>query len=88
MANSIDPKQEQRVWSRVMAAQTGSAAPCVRSLSEALRRACCEERCAAELYRRYAARGGEYASLLGGMAERAEQNAQTLLCVLQSVLCV
>lgn len=65
-----------------------SAAPCVRSLSEALRRACCEERCAAELYRRYAARGGEYASLLGGMAERAEQNAQTLLCVLQSVLCV
>ena len=26
MANSIDPKQEQRVWSRVMAAQTGSAA--------------------------------------------------------------
>ena len=43
---------------------------------------------AAELYRRYAARGGEYTCLLSGMAERAEQNAQTLLCVLQSVLCV
>ena len=169
MANCIDPRQEQRVWSRVMAAQTASAPepdacerlsrrdapifdegaalelytaqlraaatyrvlasmargcarqslmrlaegkrcearrlaaayfvmtgvkpcpdrpkpPCVSCLNEALRQAYREERCAAELYRRYAGRGGDDACLLENMAKRACENAQTLLCILQSTL--
>lgn len=169
MANCIDPRQEQRVWSRVMAAQAASAPepdacerlsrrdapvfdedsalelytaqlraaatyrvlssmargcarqslmrlaeekrceakrlaaayfvmtgtkpcpdrprpPCVSCLNEALRQAYREERCAAELYRRYAERGGDHACLLENMAKRACESAQAVLCILQNTL--
>ena len=60
--------------------------PCVSCLNEALRQAYQEELCAAELYRRYAARAGAHACLLERMAERACENAQLLLCTLEQSL--
>ena len=60
--------------------------PCVQCLAEALRQAYREELCAAELYRRYAARSEEHTALLEQLACCAEKNAKLLLCALQSCL--
>lgn len=61
-------------------------APRVRGVCEALKNACQEEHCGAALYRRYAAQSEDYAPLLNQMAERSEQSAARLFCLLAQSL--
>lgn len=60
--------------------------PCVRRVCQTLKDACQEERCAAALYRRYAARNEDYAPLLTQMADRSEQSARCLFRLLAQSL--